>query len=264
MRARRNAGSADLQYPRGFYDGRLSLPLGEFGGLFPVRIHTSEPLAVLVKHSHLPVLVFPPPIFPKLGAFSCGFCFGHGVNISMAIRARKYQFGQYFAHNRIILHYRIGCDAERQVTWKVKNLSRLPVRLSHNVFRKISQCSGLIAGGISLSCNRPGDSPRAAKQPIRKGPNRGFSRIGICESSRIQVTFVTQMNTITILEFSSRPPQRLISVGGTYETSERARDGNPGIPFLCRFWKLCQLLTKRSRSVSEMRSSYSRSRPQRL
>jgi hypothetical protein len=90
MRARRNAGLADLQYPRGLHDGRLPLPLGKFGGLFPVRIHARKPLPVLVKHSHLPVLVFSPPIFPKLGAFSCGFCFGHGVNISMAIVARKY------------------------------------------------------------------------------------------------------------------------------------------------------------------------------
>jgi hypothetical protein len=36
------------------------------------------------------VLVLSPPIFPKLGAFSCGFCFGHDLNISTAIRARKY------------------------------------------------------------------------------------------------------------------------------------------------------------------------------
>jgi hypothetical protein len=90
LKVRRTAGSADLQDPRGLYDGRLPLPLGKFGGLFPVRIHACKPLSVLVKHSHLPVLVFPPPIFPKLGAFSCGFCFWHGVNISMAMRARKY------------------------------------------------------------------------------------------------------------------------------------------------------------------------------
>ena len=90
MSARKTVGSADLQYPRGFHDGRFALPLGKFGGLFPVRIHARKPLPVLVKHSHLPVLVFPPPIFPKLGAFSCGFCFGHGLNISMGIIARKY------------------------------------------------------------------------------------------------------------------------------------------------------------------------------
>jgi hypothetical protein len=62
------------------------------------------------------VLVLPPPIFPELGAFPCGFWFGHGLNISMAIRTRKYQFGQYFASNQIILHYRLCCNDERQGT----------------------------------------------------------------------------------------------------------------------------------------------------
>jgi hypothetical protein len=70
-------GSADLQYPRGFYDGRLSLPLGKFIGLYPVGIDASEPLPVLVEHGNLPVFVLAPPIFAKLGAFPCGFCFGH-------------------------------------------------------------------------------------------------------------------------------------------------------------------------------------------
>jgi hypothetical protein len=102
LRADKTVGSADLQYPRGLYDGRLSLPLRKFGGLFPVRIHASKPLPVLVKHSHLPVLVLAPPIFPELGAFSCGFCFGHGLNISMTLCKRKYQFGQYVERNGII------------------------------------------------------------------------------------------------------------------------------------------------------------------
>jgi hypothetical protein len=112
LRGRRTVGSADLQYPRGLHDWGLSLPLGEFGGLLPVRIHASKPLPVVVKHSHLPVLVLSPPVLPELSAFSCGFCFGHGMNISMTIRARKYQFGQYFARNRIILYYRVGCNGE--------------------------------------------------------------------------------------------------------------------------------------------------------
>jgi hypothetical protein len=87
----RNAmGSADLQDSSRFYDGRLSLPLRKSSGLFPVRIYASESLPVLVKHSHLPVLVFPPSIFSELGAFPCGFGFGHGVNISMTVRERKY------------------------------------------------------------------------------------------------------------------------------------------------------------------------------
>jgi hypothetical protein len=89
----KKVGSADLQHPRGFYDGRLPLPLGKFGGLFPVCIHACKPLPVLVKHSHLPVLVLAPPIFPQLGAFPCGFGFGHGLNISMALRAHKYRLG---------------------------------------------------------------------------------------------------------------------------------------------------------------------------
>ena len=109
-------GSADLQYSRGFYDRRFSLPLGKLGGLFPVRIHASKPLPVLVKHCDLPVLVLAPPILPKLSAFPCGFGFGHGLNISMTLRARKYQLGQYFARNQIIPHYRPGSNVESQST----------------------------------------------------------------------------------------------------------------------------------------------------
>jgi len=111
--------SADLQYPRGLYDRRLSLPLSKFGGLLPIRIHAGKPLPVLVKHSHLPVLVLSPPIFSKLRAFPCGFSFGHDLNISTAFGAHKYQFGQYFARNQIILHYHVGCNTERQDTWKL-------------------------------------------------------------------------------------------------------------------------------------------------
>jgi hypothetical protein len=114
--ARKTMGSTDLQDPRGLYDRGLSLPLSKFGGLFPVRVHAGKSLPVLVKHSHLPVLVLSPPIFPELRAFPCGFGFGHGLNISIAIRTRKYQFGQYFARNHIILHYRAGCNSERQDT----------------------------------------------------------------------------------------------------------------------------------------------------
>lgn len=108
LRVLKTAASADLQNPRGFHNGGLSLPLGKFGGLFPVRINAGKPLPVLVKHRNLPVLVFSSPILPELRALSCGFCFGHGLNISTRIRARKYQFGQYFARNRIILQYRVG------------------------------------------------------------------------------------------------------------------------------------------------------------
>ena len=62
-------GSADLQDSSGFYDGRLTLPLGKFGGLFPVCIHAGKPFSVLVKHGHLPMLVFAPPIFSELYVF---------------------------------------------------------------------------------------------------------------------------------------------------------------------------------------------------
>jgi hypothetical protein len=93
LQARKTMGSADLQYSRGFYDGRLSLPLGEFGGLFPVRIHAGKAFPVLVKHSYLPMLVFAPSIFTELGAFPCGFGFGHGSNISMPLDTHKYQSG---------------------------------------------------------------------------------------------------------------------------------------------------------------------------
>jgi hypothetical protein len=110
LRTCKTVGSADLQYSRGFYDRRFSLPLGKLGGLFPVRIHASKPLPVLVKHCDLPVFVLPPPILPELGAFPCGFGFGHGLNISMTLHARKYQLGQYFARNRIILYYRLRCN----------------------------------------------------------------------------------------------------------------------------------------------------------
>ena len=90
LKARKAAGSADLQDPRGLYDRGLSLALGEPSGLFPVGIDTSKPLPVLVKHGDLPVFVLAPPVFPELGAFSCGFGFRHGLNISIAVRPRKY------------------------------------------------------------------------------------------------------------------------------------------------------------------------------
>ena len=92
------------------------MPLGKFGRFFPVRIHASKPLPVLVKHCDLPVFVLPPPIFPELGAFPCGFGFGHGLNISMTFGARKYQLDQYFARNGSILYYRLSCNEERYGT----------------------------------------------------------------------------------------------------------------------------------------------------
>ena len=82
--------SADLQYPRGLYDRRLSLPVGKPGGLLAVRVNAGKSLPVLVKHCDLPVPVLAPPIFPELGTFPCGFCLGHILNISMTGCIRKY------------------------------------------------------------------------------------------------------------------------------------------------------------------------------
>ena len=64
------AGSADLQYPCGFYYRRLSLALGKFIGLHPVGIDTSKPLPVFIKYCDLPVLVLSSSIFSELGALA--------------------------------------------------------------------------------------------------------------------------------------------------------------------------------------------------
>src|ERR1700686_1491452 len=66
-------GSPDLQHPGCLNDRRLPLPLGEFGGLSSVGVHASEPFAVLVKDSYLPVLVLAALVFSKLCAFSWSF-----------------------------------------------------------------------------------------------------------------------------------------------------------------------------------------------
>ena len=66
------------------------MPLGKFVGFLPVRVNAGKPLPVFIEDSYLPVLMLAPPIFPKLGAFACGYCFGHDVNISISILARKY------------------------------------------------------------------------------------------------------------------------------------------------------------------------------
>ena len=158
-------GSADLKDAGGLYDGRLSLPLSKFGGLFPVRVHASKSLPVLVKNSHLPVFVLPPPIFPERSAFSCGFCFGHDLNISMTIRARKYLFGQCFARNEIILYYRVGCNNERQVTGNSSIRPRIPICLAHR------------------ACSRPGETPKAHFPHISKGANQPLSLFKIGTSS---------------------------------------------------------------------------------
>jgi hypothetical protein len=51
-----------LKDPRGFDDRRLFLALRKTLGTVSVDVHTGEPLSVVIKHGHLPVLVFPPSI----------------------------------------------------------------------------------------------------------------------------------------------------------------------------------------------------------
>jgi hypothetical protein len=174
LSAHKTLGSADLQYSRGLYDGRLSLPLSKFGGLFPVRIHASKPLPVLVKHGDLPVLVLTPPIFSELGAFPCGFGFGHGLNISMEIRARKYQFGQYFARKQIILQYRIGCNEQRHCTRKRPR----PTQENHWTLGKYLFCNYSLRNEIHKKNikipSRPADKPLTPSQIIYRSSSQFF------------------------------------------------------------------------------------------
>jgi hypothetical protein len=46
-----------------FYDGGFSLPLCKIVGPVMIDICASKPLTVLVKHSHLPMMVFSPSVF---------------------------------------------------------------------------------------------------------------------------------------------------------------------------------------------------------
>jgi hypothetical protein len=93
-----------LEDSGGFHYGRLSLPVRKLGGFFPVRVYARKPLPILVEYRHLPVAMFSASVLAKLGAFSCSFFLGHGVNISVEFSARKYQFNQYFRDNTITLH----------------------------------------------------------------------------------------------------------------------------------------------------------------
>jgi hypothetical protein len=95
---------ADLQYPRSFDDRRFSLPFRKLACLVLIGVYASKALSILVKHRDLPMPVFAPFVFSQLCAFSYRFGFRHGLNISIRIRARKYQFGQYLERYKIILH----------------------------------------------------------------------------------------------------------------------------------------------------------------
>jgi hypothetical protein len=95
---------ADLQYPRGFDDRRFSLPFRKLTCLVFIGVYASKTLSIFIKHRDLPMPVFAPFVFSQLCAFSYRFGFRHGLNISIRIRARKYQFGQYLERYKIILH----------------------------------------------------------------------------------------------------------------------------------------------------------------
>jgi hypothetical protein len=57
------AGLADFDDAGHFYDWGLFLPLCKSSGLSMNCVGASEPLPVLVKHCHLPVMVFSPSVF---------------------------------------------------------------------------------------------------------------------------------------------------------------------------------------------------------
>ena len=61
--------------PRGFDDRRLLLALGKTLGAVSVNVHTGESLSVVIKHGHLPVLVFPPSITMHSVRFLCSLFF---------------------------------------------------------------------------------------------------------------------------------------------------------------------------------------------
>jgi hypothetical protein len=61
---------ADLSDARHLHDRRLLLPLCKASSLFTIRIDTTKSFAILVKRSHLPVMVFSPSVFPECCAFT--------------------------------------------------------------------------------------------------------------------------------------------------------------------------------------------------
>jgi hypothetical protein len=52
----------DFKNPSGLNNRGFFLSLGKTLGAVAVDVHTREPLSVVIKHGHLPVLVFPPSI----------------------------------------------------------------------------------------------------------------------------------------------------------------------------------------------------------
>jgi hypothetical protein len=64
-RAAGEARLADLSDASHFHNRGFSLPLCKSSGLVTIRVDATKSLAVLVKHSHLPVMVFSPLVFPE-------------------------------------------------------------------------------------------------------------------------------------------------------------------------------------------------------
>jgi hypothetical protein len=56
----RSTGLADFDDASHFHDGGFLLPLRKIGGLLMIRVGASKPLPVIVKQSHLPMMVLPP------------------------------------------------------------------------------------------------------------------------------------------------------------------------------------------------------------
>ncbi|MFZ0862360.1 MAG: hypothetical protein WAN18_16870, partial [Candidatus Sulfotelmatobacter sp.] len=59
------AGLANLCDASHFHDWGFLLPLCKTGGLLMIRVGAGKPLTVIVKHSHLPVMVFSPFVFTE-------------------------------------------------------------------------------------------------------------------------------------------------------------------------------------------------------
>ena len=60
---------ADLSDASHLHDRGFLLPLCKGSSLFTIRVDTTKSFAVLVKHGHLPVIVFSPSVFPECCAF---------------------------------------------------------------------------------------------------------------------------------------------------------------------------------------------------
>jgi hypothetical protein len=59
------AGLADFDDAGHLHDWGLFLPFCKRSSLLMIRVHASEPLTVIVKQGHLPVMMLPPCVFPE-------------------------------------------------------------------------------------------------------------------------------------------------------------------------------------------------------